>query len=110
MFVQLPTELDRSPGAAAGDSQGDERGKRGAQGARCQHVADWAEHATPNVFAAAARLYTRMKLADRHRPVANLGDLQRPGPDFPLYMAGSELLAMFPLGPSWTAWDSTSRS
>jgi catechol 2,3-dioxygenase len=47
----------------------------------------------------AARLYTGMKLADRHRPVANLVISNVPGPDFPLYMGGSQMLGMFPLGP-----------
>ena len=60
---------------------------------------DWAEHATPNVFALSARLYTRMRLADRHRPIANLVVSNVPGPDFPLYLGGAELLAAFPLGP-----------
>jgi WS/DGAT/MGAT family acyltransferase len=76
------------------------------KGAKEEHKAlgattlqNWAEHATPNVFAAAARLYTGMKLADRHRPVANLIVSNVPGPDFPLYLGGSQLLGMFPLGP-----------
>jgi hypothetical protein len=51
------------------------------------------------VFGVAARLYTGMKLADRHRPVANLVISNVPGPDFPLYMGGAEMLGMFPLGP-----------
>ncbi len=78
----------------------------GTKGAKEEHKAlgattlqNWAEHATPNVFAAAARLYTGMRLADRHRPVANLVVSNVPGPDFPLYLGGSELLGMFPLGP-----------
>jgi hypothetical protein len=60
---------------------------------------NWAEHATPNVFANAARLYSRMRLADRHRPIANLVISNVPGPDFPLYLGGAELVAGFPLGP-----------
>src|ERR1035438_3500715 len=59
----------------------------------------WAEHATPNFFANAARFYSRMRLADRHRPIANLVISNVPGPDFPLYLGGAELVAGFPLGP-----------
>ena len=60
---------------------------------------DWAEHATPNLFALSARLYTGMRLADRHRPIANLVISNVPGPDFPLYFGGAEMMAGFPLGP-----------
>ncbi|HEV3132534.1 MAG TPA: WS/DGAT domain-containing protein, partial [Acidimicrobiales bacterium] len=60
---------------------------------------NWAEYSTPNVFANAARLYSRMRLADRHRPIANLVISNVPGPDFPLYLGGAELSAGFPLGP-----------
>jgi diacylglycerol O-acyltransferase / wax synthase len=60
---------------------------------------DWTEHATPNVFSVAARAYSRLKLADRHRPIHSLVISNVPGPDFPLYLAGSELVAGFPLGP-----------
>jgi hypothetical protein len=78
----------------------------GTKGAKEEHNAlgaetllNWAEHATPNVFAAGARIYSRMKLADRHRPIANLVISNVPGPDFPLYFGGAELQAGFPLGP-----------
>ena len=60
---------------------------------------NWVEHATPTVFAAAARTYSRLKLADRHRPIHNLIISNVPGPDFPLYFSGAELVAGFPLGP-----------
>jgi len=78
----------------------------GTKGAKDEHAAlgaevllDWAEHATPNVFSAAARAYTRLKLAERHRPIHSLVISNVPGPDFPLYLSGAELVAGFPLGP-----------
>lgn len=99
MFVQLPTEL-------ADPLERLEFIHQGTKGAKEEHHAlgadtllNWAEHATPNVFANAARLYSRMHLADRHRPLANLIVSNVPGPDFPLYLAGAELQTGFPLGP-----------
>jgi WS/DGAT/MGAT family acyltransferase len=80
--------------------------RESTKGAKEEHNAlgadvllNWAEHATPNVFSAAARTYTRLKLADHHRPIHSLVISNVPGPDFPLYLAGSELVAGFPLGP-----------
>jgi WS/DGAT/MGAT family acyltransferase len=99
MFVQLPVELD-------GPIDRLQAIHDGTLGAKEEHVAlgpdtliTWAEHATPNFFANAARFYSRMRLADRHRPIANLVISNVPGPDFPLYLAGAELKAGFPLGP-----------
>ena len=60
---------------------------------------NWAEFAAPTMFSLAARLYARMKLADRHRPVHNLVVSNVPGPPFPLYLAGAELVAAYPMGP-----------
>ncbi len=60
---------------------------------------NWAEFAAPTTFSLAARFYTRMKLADRHRPIHNLVISNVPGPPFPLYLAGAELVAVYPMGP-----------
>ena len=99
MFVSLPTQLDDPLGRL-------DEIKKGTRGAKEEHNAlgadvllNWVEHATPNVFAAAARTYSRLKLADHHRPIHNLIISNVPGPDFPLYFAGSEMVAGFPLGP-----------
>jgi diacylglycerol O-acyltransferase / wax synthase len=80
--------------------------RSGTNGAKSEHNAlgadmllDWAEHAAPNVFSAAARTYTRLRLAEHHRPIHSLVISNVPGPDIPLYMGGAEIVAVFPLGP-----------
>ena len=99
MFVSLPTQLEDPLERL-------ETINKGTRGAKEEHNAlgadvllNWVEHATPNVFAAAARTYSRLKLADHHRPIHNLIISNVPGPDFPLYFSGAELVAGFPLGP-----------
>jgi hypothetical protein len=47
----------------------------------------------------ATRLYTRTHLADRHRPIFNVVITNVPGPQIPLYLAGSELLAHYGTAP-----------
>lgn len=60
---------------------------------------DWAEFAGPNVFNLASRLYSGMNLANVHRPVHNLIVSNVPGPPFPLYFAGAQAIAAYPMGP-----------
>ena len=59
----------------------------------------WAEHAAPNTFSLAARLYSSLRLSERHPVVHNLILSNVPGPPIPLYMAGAKLAGLFPLGP-----------
>jgi WS/DGAT/MGAT family acyltransferase len=99
LFVELPTHLDDPLDRLNTIHDG-------AKGAKAEHSAlgpdmliSWAEHATPNFFTNAARLYSAMHLADRHRPIANLVASNFPGPDFPLYLGGAEMQSSFPLGP-----------
>jgi WS/DGAT/MGAT family acyltransferase len=99
MFVQLPCQIDDPLERLQVIHDGTKGAKEEHKALGATTLQNWAEHASPNLFAAAARVYTGMKLADRHRPVANLVISNVPGPDFPLYMGGSEMLGMFPLGP-----------
>jgi diacylglycerol O-acyltransferase / wax synthase len=99
MFVSLPCQIEDPVERLQAI-------REGTKGAKAEHNAlgadvllNWAEHATPNVFSTAARAYTRLKLAERHRPIHSLIVSNVPGPDFPLYLAGAELVAGFPLGP-----------
>jgi diacylglycerol O-acyltransferase len=99
MFVQLPAQLDDPMERLTAIREGTKGAKEEHNALGADMLVNWAEHATPNTFAAAARLYSRMRLAERHRPVANLIISNVPGPDFPLYLAGAEMVSGFPLGP-----------
>jgi diacylglycerol O-acyltransferase / wax synthase len=78
----------------------------GMVGAKKQHetigadtLQEWVEFAAPAVAGSAARLYTRMRVADRHRPVFNVTISNVPGPPFPLYSIGARVEAIYPVGP-----------
>jgi WS/DGAT/MGAT family acyltransferase len=76
------------------------------RGAKAEHdqlggdmLASWAELAFPGVFRTAAKLYSKYRVAGKHRPLYNLAISNVPGPRKPLYFAGARLLAAYPLGP-----------
>jgi WS/DGAT/MGAT family acyltransferase len=100
MFVQLPVNLEDPIKRLMTVHEGTEGAKEEHNALGADMLLNWAEHATPNVFASAARFYSRMRLANVHRPIANVVISNVPGPDFPLYLAGAELEAGFPLGPA----------
>ncbi|HEX4539779.1 MAG TPA: wax ester/triacylglycerol synthase family O-acyltransferase [Acidimicrobiales bacterium] len=60
---------------------------------------DWSEITPPRIFAAWMRLYSRLRLADRHRPPINLVVSNVPGPRQPLHIAGGRLLDLYSMGP-----------
>ncbi len=99
MFVSLPCGTDDPKERV-------EIIRSAAKGAKSEYNAlgadmllNWAEYTTPNVFSTAARAYTRLHLADHHRPIHSLLISNVPGPDFPLYLGGAEMMAAFLLGP-----------
>jgi WS/DGAT/MGAT family acyltransferase len=99
MFTSLATDVDDPAerlDAIVASTQGAKE-DHNAIGART--LTDWAEWAAPRTFGLAARLYSSMGLANSHRPIHNLVISNVPGPPFPLYMAGAELVAACPMGP-----------
>jgi diacylglycerol O-acyltransferase / wax synthase len=76
------------------------------KGAKEQHhalggemLADWWELAPSRPVATGARVYSRLALADRHRPPINLVVSNVPGPTTPLYVAGAKLVGIWSMGP-----------
>ena len=60
---------------------------------------DWSQQTPPGPFGAVVRLYSRLRLADRHRPPINLVVSNVPGPDRSLYVAGARLVGIWSMGP-----------
>ena len=99
MFVALPCRVDDPVKRLLTIRDSTKGAKEEHKALGAEVLLDWAEHATPNLFSAAARAYTRFRLAEHHRPIHSLVVSNVPGPDFPIYLGGSELVAGFPLGP-----------
>ncbi len=99
LFTNLATELD-DPIERLEAIRTTTRGAKEEHNAvGAQMLQNWAEFAGPNVFNLASRLYSGMNLANVHRPVHNLIVSNVPGPPFPLYFAGAQAVAAYPMGP-----------
>ena len=99
MLVSLATSEEDPVERLHTISQGTEGAKEQEKAIGAETLMNWAEFAAPAVAARAARLYSNMKLADRHRPLFNVTISNVPGPNFPLYSAGARMVAMYPMGP-----------
>ncbi|HVM10594.1 MAG TPA: wax ester/triacylglycerol synthase family O-acyltransferase [Acidimicrobiales bacterium] len=99
MLTSLATHIDDPVERLAAISAGTKHAKEQDKAIGAETLMDWAEFAAPGLAARAARLYSRMKLADRHRPIFNVTISNVPGPDFPLYSAGARMVAYYPMGP-----------
>jgi WS/DGAT/MGAT family acyltransferase len=64
-----------------------------------QELAEWTEVLSPGVVSRTARMASRLKVLERLPPLFNVIVSNFPGPAFPLYFAGSHMLAAYPMGP-----------
>jgi WS/DGAT/MGAT family acyltransferase len=99
MFTSLATDIDDPLQRLLAIRRVTRNAKEEHSAIGADMLQNWAEFAAPTTFNLAARFYTRMKLADRHRPIHNVVISNVPGPPFPLYLAGAELVAAYPMGP-----------
>jgi len=99
MLVSLASTIDDPAERLRTISAGTTQAKEQFNVIGADTLTNWAEFMAPALAARAARLYSRMKLADRHRPLFNVTVSNVPGPPFPLYSAGARMLAMYPMGP-----------
>ncbi|MER3452226.1 MAG: wax ester/triacylglycerol synthase family O-acyltransferase [Acidimicrobiia bacterium] len=99
MFVSLPTQLEDPVERLLAIRESTKGAKEEHKALGARMLQDLGELAAPTLFSLAARLYSSMKLADRHPVAHNLVISNVPGPPVPLYFAGSRLVALHPLGP-----------
>ncbi len=99
MFASLATDIADPTERLAAIAKSTSGAKLDHDLVGARTLTDWAEWASPRTFGLASRLYGSMQLADSIRPLHNLVISNVPGPPFPLYLAGAELVAAYPMGP-----------
>jgi diacylglycerol O-acyltransferase / wax synthase len=98
MFASLQTHIADPAERLSAIAEGNSVAKEHSSAIEATLLQDWSQFAAPAVFGLAMRAYSNIGLSDR-RPVHNLVVSNVPGPQMPLYFLGSEVKAMYPLGP-----------
>jgi WS/DGAT/MGAT family acyltransferase len=98
-LATLATDIDDPVERLHAIHEGMNRAKVQQDAIGADTLQNWVEFAAPSVFNRAVRLYSRTKMADRHRPLFNVTISNVPGPPFPLYIGGGRVVASYPLGP-----------
>lgn len=100
MFTSLATHLDDAVDRVRVIQRSTVGAKKEHNAVGADMLQNWAEYAPPNTFNMVARLYSGWGLAGSHRPIHNVIISNVPGPPFPLYFGGAEMIAAYPMGPA----------
>ena len=98
MFSSLQTQLSDPVQRLKAIAEANSVAKQHSSAIGASLLQDWSQFAAPAVFGVAMRLYASSRLTES-MPVHNLVVSNVPGPQVPLYMLGSAVKAMYPLGP-----------
>lgn len=99
MFIQLATDIADPVDRLRQIRRNTVSGKAYQDAIGARTLADYAEFIPFGLAGQAARLYSRMRVAEMHRPIFNLIITNVPGPQTTLYVAGHKLLAVMGMGP-----------
>jgi WS/DGAT/MGAT family acyltransferase len=99
MLCSLATDIDDPVERLLRIHEGTTQAKEQINIIGAEALTDWVEFAAPALLGRAMRLYSRTRMADRHRPLFNVTISNVPGPPFPLYSAGARMVAHYPMGP-----------
>jgi diacylglycerol O-acyltransferase / wax synthase len=98
MFSRLETHIVDPAERLKAIAEANSVAKQHSSGIGATLLQDWTQFAAPAVFGVAMRVYAASRLSGA-KPVHNLVISNVPGPQVPLYYLGSEVKAMYPLGP-----------
>lgn len=98
MFSALQTHIDDPAERLRAIAEANAVAKQHSSAIGATLLQDWTQFAAPAVFGTAMRVYAASRLSGA-KPVHNLVVSNVPGPQVPLYFLGSEVKAMYPLGP-----------
>ena len=99
MLVSLASQIEDPVERLRHVRASTQRGKSRHKAIGADLLRDAAAFSTPALAALAARLYSRMRISDRHAPVFNTVVTNVPGPPVPLYLAGARVVAHFGHAP-----------
>lgn len=99
MLVTLATDVADPVARLKTISEGTRHAKEQDRAIGAEVLTDWTEFTFPALMGRAARLTSSTRVFDRVRPMFNVTISNVPGPPFPLYLAGAQLVAMHPVGP-----------
>ncbi len=99
LFTRLGTDIEDPLERLEQMSENNRHAKDHHQAISADSLQDWAEFAAPRTFGLAVRAYAGLRLAEKHPVVHNLVISNVPGPPVPLYFAGAQIRALYPLGP-----------
>jgi diacylglycerol O-acyltransferase / wax synthase len=99
MFTRLGTDIADPLERLERLAERNRDAKEHQQAIPASALQDWAELAAPRTFATGVRLYSSLRLAEKHPVVHNLVVSNVPGPPVPIYFMGGEVEGLYPLGP-----------
>jgi diacylglycerol O-acyltransferase len=99
MFASLNSDIEDPAQRLAAISEANLISKEHHRTLSASLLQDWAQFAAPNTFGLAIRMYSRLRLAERHPVVHNLVISNVPGPPMPIYFMGARVTGFFPFGP-----------
>ena len=99
MFIELATDLEDPIARLKRVHNNSSVGKTYQGAVKAKRLMEATEFVPFGLASQAARAYSRSQLAAHHRPAFNCVITNVPGPQIPLYLAGSQLLAQMGTAP-----------